>query len=522
MKKLFNFRPIVFFALAFVFGIVFGTLFFAGRISVWCFIVIAGMLAFLTISLFICRILSLRVFELKKIMSRCLVVIIAMLLGIINVSMFNVRMQPHTIEAGTYNIVARVAASPMKSGDTKNYYLILDNAILEKGGENFDIDSKIKIYAMQENMDDTLELGDYVSFKCFVYNEKISNETAIRNGYSNLNDGIFIRGTAYSRAEKLDRSEVNIFEAIKLSAKKVMLENMGRSYAGIGYGMIFGDKSLMDADISETYRNAGISHLLAVSGLHIGFVVTILVFILSRLKVDDKVTFVLITFFLLLYLILCEFSVSAMRAFIMTVCMLYAKCRQKLYDSLSALAFALVIILLISPLSIFDISLQMSFCAVLGILLLAKPLTRIFEKVMYKPFANALGLSLAASIGISIVTISAFEKVSVLGVFTNMVVIPIASIAFMFLFLALIVALIFPAIGGVLCVFDYIMMFVNGMASAVSVIRVNNITAHARLGYEAGIFSAVVLTSDYCFAKRRVRVPLALLCAGLSLCIMFV
>ena len=296
---------------------------------------------------------------------------------------------------------------------------------------------------------------------------------------------------------------------------------MSRESAGVAYGMLFGDKSMMNDSVMENYRNSGMAHLLAVSGLHVGFVVTLLTFLLSVLKVKDKVSVVVITISLILYLVICGFSPSMVRAFIMTECLLFAKCRGRLYDSLSALCFALMIILFISPLSLFDVGLRLSFGAVFAIIFLMKRFERLFAKFLCKPFASALALSLSASIGVSVVSVTIFGKISLLSVFVNMVVIPIASIAFMVLFVLSIMSIIIPNISGVLVVFEYLMVPVNGMAVASAGIAVNNLQIMAKSGFECMIFGGMVAVSEFSFGSKIKKALAFCACFALGILIMF-
>ena len=295
MKKFLNYRPIVFAAIALIVGIFVSTLFFAADISVCMFWVIFGVFAFIMLVSIFGWIVYRSDFDLKMIFKRVAAFMIAVLVGVGSVSLASLNVENHGVVAGTYNISARVAAMPAKSSSTDNYTLVLDSMNAESDDAKFSVNGKVKMYVYAEFLsDDNLVIGDRIAFRAHIYSEKMDSAAAKRNNFSNLSDGIFTRGTIYSDIVKIGDAEVSIFEKLKIKSSEFLSSSMSESAAGIAFGMMFGDTSMMDMDVTEDYRLAGISHLLAVSGLHVGFVVTLVVGLLSLLKVNDKVTFVIV------------------------------------------------------------------------------------------------------------------------------------------------------------------------------------------------------------------------------------
>ena len=139
-----------------------------------------------------------------------------------------------------------------------------------------------------------------------------------------------------------------------------------------------GDKFLISQQLRDSYSAAGISHILAISGLHMATLALIVMafckFILMFLpiigrKFDPRFMIASITIVvLILYLSLCSQSISATRSFIMTIIAIYSLCYYRHYFATKATTFAALIILCVDPTAIFSISFHLSFAAVLTLI----------------------------------------------------------------------------------------------------------------------------------------------------------
>lgn len=137
--------------------------------------------------------------------------------------------------------------------------------------------------------------------------------------------------------------------------------------AGILTAMMLGDTNNLDADIKELYRKNGITHILAISGLHISLLGLTLYKILRRLRLPLFASTAVTLFFLYSYGILTGFGVSTNRAVVMMAVYMAALLAGRTYDLLSGTAFSALIILMQSPLEIMSAGFLLSFGAVIGI-----------------------------------------------------------------------------------------------------------------------------------------------------------
>ena len=380
------------------------------------------------------------------------------------------------------------------------------------------IDGKIEIDAFylpkgERNPD----VGDVFTFRC-----KLGDYVLIKDGVDTVKfkNGIRYRVTEFLSDVYVVDGEANLGEKIRLYVKDLLGEYLSDDAFGVAYAMLLGDKSEMDSEISDMFSNVGIAHIFAVSGLHIGFVVMLVNMFVKRRR---KLSFALTMSAVFCYASVCGFPPSVLRAMIMTGLMLFLKMIGRQTDLLSSVAFAANLILIVRPFYLFDVSFQMSVGAVLGICLVTRPLNIFFnDKLKDKPkfvknIVSSLCVSIGATLGTSPFLIEYFGGVSFIGVFFNVIMLPLVSVLFMFILLSVLIpplALLLPLAGAVL-------EFVIDATSLFSEIPQLVLP-------KIGLVSAVVfivclfVAGGYLLIKNRERVMLSLmLFATLFCCCMF-
>jgi len=139
--------------------------------------------------------------------------------------------------------------------------------------------------------------------------------------------------------------------------------------AGVLTAMILGDKDLLSEEVETLYRQAGISHILAISGLHISLLCIGLFHGLRKLTVPPKAATVAAICFLVCYLMLTGASTSSLRVGIMCLIMFGAGWFRRSYDLLSSLALAAICVTALRPEELTSAGFLLSFGAVLGVAL---------------------------------------------------------------------------------------------------------------------------------------------------------
>ncbi|MDP2634588.1 MULTISPECIES: DNA internalization-related competence protein ComEC/Rec2 [unclassified Pseudoalteromonas] len=211
----------------------------------------------------------------------------------------------------------------------------------------------------------------------------------------------------------------------------------GTHMSWLYYALMTGDKSVMSYDHKQTLQAFGISHLLAISGLHIGLVFSIgyfafkyaLWFFIRTIKqtVNLSIYYSAAGFCLAFcYVYLSDFLVSASRALIMLACILIVYYSSKQALRWRALLFALVLILAIDPFSLLNPGLYLSFVAVGVIFVLVD--RRPFGKFTFFTFFKGLVvLQCALFVGLLPLTLFFFHGVSLIGLLVNLIAVPLIS-----------------------------------------------------------------------------------------------
>ena len=228
------------------------------------------------------------------------------------------------------------------------------------------------------------------------------------------------------------------------------------------YSAMFGDKTYLNHELYDAYKAAGVAHLLAVSGLHVGLVVAIIYWILNKLKVKGWLRVTIVAVLLFCYAYLCDFSYSILRASIMSLVLMIAPLVFREYDLLSSICFAGCLIVIMEPIALFDVGAQLSFACVFGIAMLAPIFQRWFSKV---PMPNAVkdgfSISLATIISTSVFMAYYFGYIQPISLISNIILLPIFGVLFTLTFVVAMFSLLLPWVCFVLNLINPLFEWLN-------------------------------------------------------------
>lgn len=234
-----------------------------------------------------------------------------------------------------------------------------------------------------------------------------------------------------------------------LTQREVLLERFAEAgladdnYAIVA-AMVLGDKSALSRDIKNTYSITGASHILALSGLHLGIIYALLSFLVVGRR-WQFFTQILIILSIWAFVFLVGMPTSVVRAAVMLTVYALLALGHRNKMSINTLAFTAIVMLLFQPSALFTISFQMSFMAVLTILLFVPLFEAVFtpEYLMthrwVKWLWGMIAVSCAAQIGVAPLIAYYFGRFSCWFLLTNFIVIPAAMLI---LYLSLLVLLI--------------------------------------------------------------------------------
>ena len=238
--------------------------------------------------------------------------------------------------------------------------------------------------------------------------------------------------------------------------------------AGVIYALITGEEYVMYQDQMTNFRNLGVSHIFAVSGLHVGFLYTLVIFILSLFKVKGKKSFFISLVILFLYVAFCGFSSSSVRALVIILGSKFAISFSFKNDKLNTYFIALLIILLINPFNLIKYGTILSFVAYFGIVFVSPTVTRMFEKFLPTKFARGLSTYLVAFFITLPVVLDYFNGVSLFASIFNFLIIPLISIIYPFALIGVILTLVIP-FNGFLIIPHLLIKGINYLVGAVYV-----------------------------------------------------
>lgn len=209
----------------------------------------------------------------------------------------------------------------------------------------------------------------------------------------------------------------------------VMEKSLPKEQAALLNGMMIGYTAGMDENMTDAFSDAGLSHVMAVSGMNVAFIVFPLIFLFKKMRVGLKAANFIIIGVLILFVFVTGFSPSVSRAVIMAIIMLVAQIIKRQTDVITSISFAAILLLLFNPYTLFDIGFQLSFAATLSLILFYKYIKGLLSFKLIPGFiSDVLSATLAAQIGTIPITAFYFNKISIISLVSNLIVVPIVEI----------------------------------------------------------------------------------------------
>lgn len=337
-------------------------------------------------------------------------------------------------------------------------------------------------------------------------------------GYAYRNNVRYFASVSESMISFLG-SEPTFIQSLKNTVSEVLNSNLG-VYGPVAMGMLTGEKGGIEDEIRDCYSVSGLGHILAVSGLHVGFLVLLITWLLDRFKAGKLIKTIVIAFVLLFYCFIADFSPSVIRASVMCMIGLSATLFGKQKDGLSTLCFAVTVMLAVKPYYLFDVGFSMSVSAVMGILFFATPIKRVFIKFLPKFFAEGLAASLSAQIGITPITLIYFHSFPTYSVIVNMFVIPLVTVAFIGMTVTLVLTLIIRPLGILMSIAGILLALIDTIARFVSLLPLADIRIFVFSWFAAVFILYFVCSRFFMLPKFKwlaVAVSAALIVAGIGL-----
>lgn len=350
---------------------------------------------------------------------------------------------------GTQVVEGRIS-DDIQNNAGKPEYKLVDVKINGKSESN--------MYAIIDGYGKNLQVGDIISFESEIQNNKLFNLGSFYLSYYRDN-APYLVNVKLSDIEVVGRN-FKLDERFRVKVKDLLYGSMGTDNGATAFAVLFGNTNDINDEIYDAYQNSGILHLLAVSGLNVTFLVSLLGYILKLFKVNRWTNFLVCFFVLFAYIYLCGFAPSIVRAGIMGIIFLACSLSGKCYDGLNTLGLAGIITLVFSPLSALDNGFLMSYFCVFGILTIHPTLTKGLQKFLPKFIADSFSISISSQIMILPFMASFYTNFNFLSFFLNLIVVPVFGVIYPILFVVSILCACLPFLSFLLTFLGYGLSFV--------------------------------------------------------------
>ncbi len=238
-----------------------------------------------------------------------------------------------------------------------------------------------------------------------------------------------VRITANRQGNPLVKAGLDVRAKIINSINK----SLPKQQAGLMCAMLIGSRDGLSEPVEECFSIAGLTHIMAVSGANVAFIVTPVLFILKKMRFRRNAANIIAGIIIIFFLFITGFEPSVVRAVIMALIMLTGQILYREADALTSLAFSCIVMLLINPFFIFNCGFRLSYAATLSLVTLSPVVKRKLDAISESITGSALprfisGLAastIAAQLGVLPVIINSFNRISIISLISNLAVLPV-------------------------------------------------------------------------------------------------
>lgn len=244
-------------------------------------------------------------------------------------------------------------------------------------------DTYLLLYVKKKETASFFKYGDQIELKCKV---EVPNTARNYHGFDYQN---YLKTKKISGIVRISEEQVKIVQEgkinffnqavhfVKTHIQTKLYDSLPKETASLCLGFLVGQRDQIPEDITSFFRESNLTHLLAISGTHISYLILGVSFLCVR--IGKKFSKVITVCFLLFFMALTDFTPSVTRASITAILMLTANLFHRKSDVYQNMGIASIIILLQNPYAVLDIGFQLSFGGTLGIVLWQDRLSKLFD-----------------------------------------------------------------------------------------------------------------------------------------------
>lgn len=358
--------------------------------------------------------------------------------------------------------------------------MLIDKPDLElNNGDRFLLNGEvIKINKNDENYQKVIiKSTDGYKFSTSIYNQNklqlydnVTGVLTIREGNNLKNFNLYnkedynfvnnIESEGYLEIENINKTN-SIFKILKRNFTDYVINTVNRyldeENSGVILKLILARSDNLNESIEDKYRDGGLSHLLAISGLHIFIIIFVLDQILISFNLNFNLRTIVIITILFLYGFFIDFPSSMVRALLMFSTKRILEINRIPISNISAIFLSAIVILVLNPRKLYDLGFQLSYLSVLGINLL-------YGKVLPKGknnISNSVYLYLSVNIFILPILVYKFNNFNVFSLFSNLVITPLFTIVLILSYFGLLFGKIFLIGNYIFIAVNFILNYIN-------------------------------------------------------------
>lgn len=365
---------------------------------------------------------------------------------------------------GVLQIVGTIISNPSQKQYKTSYTLQVESINGNKSYKN----TKLLLNVKKDKKEKLYFYGNKISFESEFEEPSIQrNEKSFNYKEYLKTKGIY--GIVETKASKIKIIKENNSKFILKFANTVTnkIEEqanklLSKKEAGLLVGILIGSKDNLDEDIAETFRNSNLSHMLAVSGAHVSYIIMGITFAITIGNIGKKKGKIITIIFLLFFILVTKQTPSVTRACLMAIYALLANLLNKKINIIYSLSISTLILIMNNPYCIFDIGFQLSYSGTIGIILFYNPLKQWLinkkeEKNIKKHFnkikiEEMIILTISANIIIIPIMIFHFNTLSFTFVISNLLATPFMGILILLGFFSIAISFIFYPLAKLLSI----------------------------------------------------------------------
>lgn len=435
-------------------------------------------------------------------------------------------LQPdHFSKIQTKGVFIASVIEPLQEKD-HSFKTILEIKRVKKGNTLIEAEGRILTYFAKDSMNTPPPEGSTITFSADI--QKInppqnpgSFDYRKYMATNNVYHQVYLNNISWKLLENpLGFSFYRTAHAVSKKFVAILGENglKGQEFA-VASALILGQNDMLDNETRQAYSGSGVTHILSVSGLHVGVIYIIINFLLGFMKKDgwqlySKIVLILLTIWV--YALLTGMSPPVMRSAAMFTFISFGNASKRYVHIINSLAVSALCLLVIDPLMISNIGFQLSYLAIVGIVFINKPIAELFDpkNKIVREIWGLIAVSLAAQIATAPLTLLYFHQFPAYFIPANLVAIPLSFLA-IYAGVAVLATSFIPVISNFLGLLtNYLLFVLNYSVGFIeklpySVLKITSVAQKEMIL----LYLTLISIQIFFFYKRKALfyVPLALL-----------